>query len=415
MPERISELIKKQYTVYPYPPIPVGMMENEVLYSTNYEFVNYLCTGKYKSQNQVKILDVGCGTGFSTLKLAQQNPQAFITALDISDVSIKIAKQRLSKARVNSRRIKFIKGDLMLMKDLNERFDYIVCTGVLHHMESPEKGLNFIKRHLKDEGLIYLMLYSEYGRFYQTLMRKTIALFQSDKTDIAEGIKIGKEILKILPNSHPILSRYNKSYEASLHVINKEFADSESQFVDAYINAKERTYNIDELFEFIEGNGLRFIRFQDELQWDLKYLLNGNDYLISKTKKFSKMEKYKIGEIIEAEKNFAFFAAKHDFKKKVVSNNNLMAKRIKLTQLNRLRIFTSLTNEKIYELTSPLGVSLKLDETSYRAFSLLKEYTTVEENLNIYLKRRYSEKLTRPRYLSLIKNMEEKSILLFCD
>ena len=91
----ITEFVKKQYNLFPYPHIPVGSMEDEVLYSSNYEFVNYLCKGVYKSAKGIKILDAGCGTGYSTLKLAQQNPEAEILAVDLSKTSINMAKDRL--------------------------------------------------------------------------------------------------------------------------------------------------------------------------------------------------------------------------------------------------------------------------------------------------------------------------------
>lgn len=409
MKEKSSDLIKKQYTEYPYPPIPIGGLEEEVLYSTNYEFVNYLCTGTFKSHKQTKILDVGCGTGFSTLKLAQQNPEAFITAIDISAVSIEIAKKRLKNAGINLNRINFIEADLMKITDIGERFDYIVCTGVLHHMESPEIGLNFIKLHLKEDGLIYLMLYSEYGRFYQSLMRKTINLFQTNKTDIAEGVNIGKEVLKILPDQHPILSRYRRSYEASLNVINKEFADSDSQFVDAYINAKERTYNIDELFDFIEGNGLVFLRFQDEPTWDLNYLLNGNDYLISKTLNFSMKEKYKIGEIIESEKNFAFFVSKKDFKKVEINDNDLLKYRVKLSILNKTQ-----TDNQTIEIISPLGLSVKINIEIYSMYEAIDENKSIKENLELIYKETENVNILKvEEFLLFLRTMEKNGALLF--
>ena len=411
MKEKISDLIKKQYTVYPYPPIPLGTLEEEVLYSTNYEFVNYLCTSIYKPHKNIKILDVGCGTGFSTLKLAQQNPLASITAIDISSASIKIAKERLKTAGIKANRVNFIEADLMLLKNMDEQFDYIVCTGVLHHMESPKKGLNFIKKHLKEDGIIYLMLYSEYGRYYQRLMRKAINLFQTNKNNIKEGIAIGKEILTILPEGHPILSRYQRSYQASLNVINKEFADSESQFVDAYINAKERTYNIDELFDFIESNGLCFLRFQDELQWDLKHLLYGSEYLISKTEKFSKKEKYKIGEIIESEKNFAFFASKVNFKKKKFRTEALLNFKIKLTNLNKEILSNETKKTNKYTLISPLGLSIVLDKYLYGAYQLLEDCYTIEANFTNYQKTQHT-KLTNGEYIAFIKMMEEKGFIM---
>jgi len=47
---------------------------------------------------------------------------------------------------------------------LNRTFHVIECSGVLHHMESPERGAQILVKLLKPEGLIKLGLYSEMAR-----------------------------------------------------------------------------------------------------------------------------------------------------------------------------------------------------------------------------------------------------------
>jgi 2-polyprenyl-3-methyl-5-hydroxy-6-metoxy-1,4-benzoquinol methylase len=410
MKNNITELIKKQYTVYPYPPIPVGDLEEEVLYSTNYEFVKYLCTGVFKSHKEIKILDVGCGTGFSTLKIAQQNPEALITAIDLSPTSITIAEDRLRKAGILMDNIKFITADLMMLEDINDRFDYIVCTGVLHHLESPEKGLDFLKLHLTSDGIIYLMLYSEYGRFFQSLVSKTIKILQNNQQDFSEGIAIGKQFLKTLPESHPILSRYNRSYEAAVNVINQDFANSDSQFIDAYMNANERTYNIDELFDFIEKADLSFIRFQDEARWDLNYLLKSDEYLISKTTKLTNREKYKLGEIIDSEKNFAFFVSKNKFEKSEISDSDLYTYKVKFIKLSIINIDKG-NNLKII---SPLGLTLYLEGEEALLYNHIKDNLTIGDNINLIIKfKNLFSKNAITNFKTLIRDLEYNGVIMF--
>jgi 2-polyprenyl-3-methyl-5-hydroxy-6-metoxy-1,4-benzoquinol methylase len=410
MKNNITELIKKQYTVYPYPPIPVGDLEEEVLYSTNYEFVKYLCTGVFKSHKEIKILDVGCGTGFSTLKIAQQNPEALITAIDLSPTSITIAEDRLRKAGILMDNIKFITADLMMLEDINDRFDYIVCTGVLHHLESPEKGLDFLKLHLTSDGIIYLMLYSEYGRFFQSLVSKTIKILQNNQQDFSEGIAIGKQFLKTLPESHPILSRYNRSYEAAVNVINQDFANSDSQFIDAYMNANERTYNIDELFDFIEKADLSFIRFQDEARWDLNYLLKSDEYLISKTTKLTNREKYKLGEIIDSEKNFAFFVSKNKFEKSEISDSDLYTYKVKFIKLSIINI----DKENNLKIISPLGLTLYLEGEEALLYNHIKDNLTIGDNINLIIKfKNLFSKNAITNFKTLIRDLEYNGVIMF--
>ena len=54
--------------------------------------------------------------------------------------------------------------DLLEVADLDEIFDIIECSGVLHHMEEPTKGLSALNNQLKPGGYIKLGLYSEIAR-----------------------------------------------------------------------------------------------------------------------------------------------------------------------------------------------------------------------------------------------------------
>jgi ubiquinone/menaquinone biosynthesis C-methylase UbiE len=327
-----EDLLEKQYNLYPYPPIPVGEMEDEVLYSTNYEFVNYICTKKYKTQNNIKILDAGCGTGYSTLKLASQNPDAKIVAIDISKSSLKIAKERLKRANLYSDRIIFYNANLEDLSFINDKFDYIVSTGVLHHLKDPEKGLKNLKELLLPEGIIYIMLYSEYGRYPLKLFRKLIDIIRKDKNDFEEGIKVGKELLNILPDKNIIKIDYINNYNSYLSKFGKEFADSKSQFIDAYLNAREKTYTIHELIDLLEKNNLKLIKFLDESIRNRSFLFSKSALLSEYTKNLSEKDIYKISELFFPERNFAFFCTHDSFN---INNQKKEIKKFKLSKFNK--------------------------------------------------------------------------------
>ena len=332
--DNISELVRKQYINFPYPPIPVGAKEDEVLCSTNYEFVNYICTGEYKSHKGIKILDAGCGTGYSTLKLAQQNPSAEIMAIDFSSKSLEIAQERLEKAGLLSDRITFKEVNLLDTSSITDKFDYIVSTGVLHHLVEPETGLRNIRDLLRDEGIMYLMLYSEYGRHYLQLTRKLISLLQDNKEDLAEGLKLGRELFKTLADNNPLKAIHNLSYEAVSNSITTNLFEKDAQFIDAYVNVKERAYNLEQLFEFLENNQLFFLRFYEEHLYDPEIIFSKNSLLKEKAKKLSKKERYKLGEIVNSQSNFAFFTAKQDFQRKSFSNEELLKASIIISPVN---------------------------------------------------------------------------------
>ena len=89
----------QQFDRNPYPNIPIAASPKKdvaLLYK------NSLVTAYYHRYHRVLddlsecvILDLACGTGFTTLTLAEANPGAKIIATDISSESLKIAEERL--------------------------------------------------------------------------------------------------------------------------------------------------------------------------------------------------------------------------------------------------------------------------------------------------------------------------------
>lgn len=113
----------------------------------------------------IDVLVAGCGTGQEPCMLATTLPRAHITAIDLSRTSIAYG-MRMAKKLDLSERITFLHGDLMKVSELNKKFDYIVSSGVLHHLKEPEKGLSAILAMLKPSGKMAISLYSQIARDY---------------------------------------------------------------------------------------------------------------------------------------------------------------------------------------------------------------------------------------------------------
>ncbi len=98
-----------------------------------------------------KILDIGCGPGTFSLELARLGYD--VTALDISEQSIQLAKQTLAKTTKDR---KF--GSLKYFVSSIEKFqggpfDLIFCRGVLHHLHNGGKSeLACCSRLLNENG-----------------------------------------------------------------------------------------------------------------------------------------------------------------------------------------------------------------------------------------------------------------------
>lgn len=79
------------------------------------------------SEENLRILDIGTGSGAIALSLASELPHADVTASDLSPAALQIAAENADELRIGER-IRFVEGDLFepIAKTTEERFDVIV-------------------------------------------------------------------------------------------------------------------------------------------------------------------------------------------------------------------------------------------------------------------------------------------------
>ncbi|WP_413678324.1 methyltransferase domain-containing protein [Prochlorococcus sp. MIT 0916] len=165
--DSISKEVKNQYELNPYPRWRYNSYakENKLNYLSviNSEIhPNEITSDSSQSQNKkLNILIAGCGTGIQIIE-ASRYRNCEITAIDLSNSSISYAKRKVDEYGLKN--VDFIEMDLLELTSLNKRFDLIECSGVLHHMNDPTKGLSNLFDALEPKGFIKLGLYSKYAR-----------------------------------------------------------------------------------------------------------------------------------------------------------------------------------------------------------------------------------------------------------
>lgn len=109
---------------------------------------------KSHTAEPMSILDMGCGTGHSLLRMQQEFPKARLYGIDLSGEAIRLASEKLPKA-------KFYQG---CIEDFEPgmAFDVISVIGVAEHFIDIHRGLRSIARLLGDIvmgdiGLCYIL------------------------------------------------------------------------------------------------------------------------------------------------------------------------------------------------------------------------------------------------------------------
>ncbi len=189
----------------------------------------YLADIDLLSLKNKRILVAGCGTGEKVDVLSRNNLS--IVAIDFSEKQLQKAK-----ALVKNKNVSFLKKDIV-NDDLSSLgvFDVILCLGVLHHTEAPEKGFSKLSGLLKKEGIIFVGLYHKYARLRYRIIRKLLRLLVSKKQEnLKKWIQKNQDRKFFLKASLPcLLDRYVVPYESyhTLRQVKKWFRKNNIVFL----------------------------------------------------------------------------------------------------------------------------------------------------------------------------------------
>jgi SAM-dependent methyltransferase len=192
------------------------------------------------------ILVAGCGTS-QAAKYALRWPKAQVTGIDFSQASIEHSAKLKRKHSIHNLELRQLPVERAT--ELDQSFDRIVCTGVLHHLADPDVGLRALRDVLAPEGAMHLMVYAPYGRtgiyLLQDYCRRIgVGTSSAEIRDLAAS-------LGALPPDHP--------FQPLLR--NASDLQDEAGLADALLNPQDRAYSVPQLFEFLAAADLEFGRW----------------------------------------------------------------------------------------------------------------------------------------------------------
>jgi 2-polyprenyl-3-methyl-5-hydroxy-6-metoxy-1,4-benzoquinol methylase len=252
--------VKDQYENLPYPlrdpedeKKRLGITQLEGLDRMNY----YCYSGKQGFSANFRALVAGGGTGDATVYLAEQlrDTGAEVVHLDLSQASIEVAKQRAAIRRLNN--IRWIQGSLLDIPGLGiGQFDYINCSGVLHHLADPDEGLSVLSGALKADGAMGIMVYGQYGRMAVYQIQELMRLINRDESDTQVRINRCRSVLRSLPETH-----WARISDGHNNIWLSRILDNDNEIYDLFLHSQDRAYTIPQLYKFVEGAGLHIIQF----------------------------------------------------------------------------------------------------------------------------------------------------------
>jgi ubiquinone/menaquinone biosynthesis C-methylase UbiE len=140
----------------------------------------------FDPQSGEKILDVGCGTGNFSLKLARQGCQ--VTGVDLSEAMLAKARKKVSAA---GREIDFYHQDIKDLKFPEATFDGVISMATVEFVEEFEAAFAEMKRVTKPGGKILIGTIagdSQWGAAYRKRAQEQETVFEHAHFKTQEGV-----------------------------------------------------------------------------------------------------------------------------------------------------------------------------------------------------------------------------------
>ncbi|TAJ70616.1 MAG: methyltransferase domain-containing protein [Phenylobacterium sp.] len=100
-------------------------------------------------------LEVGPGHGLMVYFAAQSPLCQTLQAWDVSAVSLRETRAALDKLGL-TKPVALVETDILAAERPKAKFDLIVISEVLEHLETPDRALSFLRDALKDDGRIFI-------------------------------------------------------------------------------------------------------------------------------------------------------------------------------------------------------------------------------------------------------------------
>lgn len=195
------------------------------------------------------VLDAGCGTGQRVVGFAQRYPDARVHGIDAVEPCLGVARELAARHGVGN--VSFSRQDIMRL-EMGETFDFIISTGVVHHLEDPRRGLHALCRHLAPDGVICVWLYHPFGEMDRLLGRELLlTLWGERRADLVEGQRMMEQLrLELEPG------RYGHGTGAPQPGSRRARLSADA---DAFMHPIVHAYRFGEAMSLFQGSGVDWV------------------------------------------------------------------------------------------------------------------------------------------------------------
>lgn len=304
----MSDRVKGQYEAYPYPSrvsSPDG--ERDVFGPLEeLEVLNHFVhQGARDWGKPLRVLVAGGGTGDASTVIGKQMKERGIPGeiiyLDLSSASRAIAEKRADNLGLKN--VSFHTGSLLDVASMGfGTFDYINCSGVLHHLESPEEGVRALSSVLAPGGAIGAMVYGELGRIGVYHAQDMLRALCGDE-DLPTQVELAKRALSSLPHSNWLVKNNEQKFTETLDDV---------EIVDRYLHTCDQAYRVPGCVALMKAGGLRITEFVPTLFYQPETFI-ADPVVLARVQAMDRLQRYAYTELASGLiSTHSFFAVREE-------------------------------------------------------------------------------------------------------
>ena len=244
--------LQELYQSFPYPPAPPAGDQgsegagdtSQMAWDPRNSYPVYF--PEERARFDLDILVPGCGTVLAPM-MAGLLPEARVVGIDIAPAALAISQEQADRRGLAN--LTLLELPIEEVASLGRTFDYVHCTGVLHHLRDPVVGLRMLGAVTRPRGALSIMVYAPYGRTGIYMLQELCHLLGMT-VDEASALQ-AQELVARLSDQHP----FRLIHPQSGPPISLE------ELCDMLLNPRDVSFRVADVQKLVEESGMRFHRW----------------------------------------------------------------------------------------------------------------------------------------------------------